>query len=100
MTGQKRLSALILCIGLILVLSVSVVFIAHEADHDCTGEDDCPICRMVAVNIRLLRTLGLAPLILLLFGILLSGQSARRRPDAVVRVLPGTLVSWKIRLND
>ncbi len=99
MTGRKRLGALILCIGLILVLSVSVVFIAHEADHDCSGED-CPVCRMVAVNIRLMRTLGLAALVLLLFRVLLSGQSARRRPDAYVRVLPGTLVSWKIRLDD
>ena len=58
MTGRKRFGALLLCIGLILVLSVSVAFIAHEADHDCCGED-CPICQTIAVNISLLRTLGL-----------------------------------------
>ena len=63
MTGRKRFGALLLCIGLLLVLSVSTAFIAHEADHDCCGED-CPICRTIAVNISLLRTLGLAVLMM------------------------------------
>lgn len=99
MTNRKRAGALLLCIGLILVLSVSIIFIAHEADHDCCGED-CPICQMIAVNIRLLRTLGLIILILPAFYMLLSGQSARRRSERLHYFRPVTLVSWKIRLND
>ncbi|MBR3333425.1 MAG: hypothetical protein IKG23_03975 [Clostridia bacterium] len=59
MTNAKRAGAMILCIGLVLVLAVSVVFIVHEADHDCSGED-CPICQAIAVNIRLLRLAGTA----------------------------------------
>ena len=43
MTGRKRAGALLLCIGLVFVLSVSIAFVMHEAGHDCTGED-CGIC--------------------------------------------------------
>ena len=99
MTGQKRIGALLFCIGLVLVLSVSTAFIVHEADHDCTGED-CPICRTVAVNIRLLRTIGLASMLLLPFFFLLSVHAVHSRQDRYGSFCPGTLVSWKIRLND
>ena len=99
MTNRKRIGALLLCAALLIVLSVSVVFIAHEADHDCCGED-CPICRMIAVNIRVLRTLGLAALALALFDLRLAGQAVRHRPEGLCRIQSGTLVSWKIRLND
>jgi hypothetical protein len=99
MMDRKRFGALLLCIGLILVLSVSTAFIAHEADHDCCGED-CPICRTVAINISLLRTLGLAVLAALFLFFLLSVRPVRCRRERYARFLSGTLVSWKIRLND
>ena len=99
MTDRKRLGALLLCIGMILVLSVSTAFIAHEADHDCCGED-CPICRTIAINISLLRTLGLAVLAAAGLFFLFSVRPVRRREERSARFFPGTLVSWKIRLND
>ena len=99
MMDRKRFGALLLCIGLILVLSVSTAFIAHEADHDCCGED-CPICRTVAINISLLRTLGLAVLAALFLFFLLSVRPVRCRRERYARFRSGTLVSWKIRLND
>ena len=99
MTGRKRFGALLLCVGLILVLSVSTAFIAHEADHDCCGED-CPICRTIAINISLLRTLGLAVLAVLCLFFLLTVRSARFMREQNNCFFPGTLVSWKIRLND
>ena len=99
MTNRKRISALLLCAALLIMLSVSIAFIAHEADHDCCGED-CPVCRMIAVNIRLLRTLGLIVLILQAFYALLSGLQARRGEKSLGLFRAGTPVSWKIRLND
>ena len=99
MKDRKRFGALLLAIGLCAVMAVSFAFIAAEADHDCTGED-CPICEAIAVNIRLLRTLGLALLALTAFFFLRCGQAARCRQDRQNRFFPGTLVSWKVRLDD
>lgn len=99
MTNAKRAGAMILCIGLVLVLAVSVVFIVHEADHDCSGED-CPICQAIAVNIRLLRLAGTAAFFLAAFFFLLSGPSATNRQDRYHCFCSGTPVSWKVRLND
>ena len=99
MTGQKRISALLLCIGIILVLSVSAAFIIHEADHDCTGED-CPICRNIAVNIRLLCATGLTAPVLAAFRLLPDARTAYGQRDRYACFCSETLVTWKIRLND
>ena len=99
MTNRKHISALILCIGMVLVLAVSAAFIIHEADHDCSGED-CPVCRMIAANINLLRTLGQAVIAFLSLFFLTSGHSVRGRKDRYACFFSGTPVSWKVRLND
>ena len=97
--NRKRIGALLLCIGLALILSVSTALIAHEADHDCTGED-CPICLIIAVSIRLLRTTGLALAALPVFFPFPVSNAAYGRRNEKPCFCPGTLVSWKIRLND
>ncbi len=99
MTGRKRIGALLLFIGLVLVLSVSIAFIIHEADHDCTGAD-CPICQNIAINIHLLRSTGLAVLLLPFFRRLLAVHTANGQRNQYVCFCPETLVRWKIRLND
>lgn len=99
MTSQKRIGALILCVGMALVLAVSAAFIIHEADHDCSGED-CPVCRMIAANINLLRTLGLALFAFLILFIQISEKSAHRWKERCACFFSGTPVSWKVRLND
>ena len=98
--NRRRISALLLCAALVLVLAVSVAFLAGEADHDCCGDEHCPVCRMIAVNVRVLKALMLAVFALLLSRLLLSGQSARRRQETGRGYRCGTLVSWKIRLDD
>ncbi len=100
MMNRKQIGVLLVCIGLVIALSVSVFYIAHEAHHDCCGED-CPICETIAVNVRLLGTLGLALFALLLFGFRLPARAARHdRRDRHACFVPGTLVSWKIRLDN
>ena len=100
MMNRKRIGVLLVCVGLVIALSVSVFYIAHEAHHDCCGED-CPVCETIAVNVRLLRTLGLALFALLLFSFLLPVRSARRHhQNGYARFVSGTLVSWKIRLDN
>lgn len=99
MANRKHITALLLCIGLVFALAVSSAFIAHEAGHDCSGED-CPICRMVAVSVNLLRAIGLAVLMLLALSALLRERFAHRETQRLCLPASGTLVSWKIRLND
>ena len=99
MTTGKRIGALLLCAGLILVLSVSVAFVAHEAGHDCEGEE-CPVCRMIAVNIRMLCSCGLAVLAVLSLPVPVPAQPSGRRRNRSASFSSGTPVSWKIRLNN
>ena len=99
MAHRKRIIAMLLCIGLVLAMAVSSAFIAHEAGHSCSGED-CSICRMIVVNVNLLRTIGLAVLLMLAVFALLREKFAHREQQQVCLPASGTLVSWKIRLND
>ena len=99
MTNRRRVTALLLCIGLVFVLAVSSAFIAHAAGHDCSGHA-CSICQMVAANVNLLRTLGLAVLMLLALFAMLRGRFAHRDQQRLCLPVSGTLVSWKIRLDD
>ncbi len=43
---RTRMAALIMACIIVLFIFASVFFIAHEADHDCTGED-CPVCALI-----------------------------------------------------
>lgn len=97
--NRKKIGALILCFGFILVLAAASAFVIHEAGHECSGEE-CPVCRMIAASLSLLRFAGLAVLILP------AGTALSRlfysRAETARRHIPfaGTLVSWKIRIND
>ena len=100
MTNRKRICELLLAAGLILFLSVSAFFLAHEAGHDCHGEEDCPICRMMAMHIQLLRAFGLLALILLSCSAMLRGRPVRFRVNTAGLLTNCTPVSMKIRLNN
>ncbi len=57
MTNKKRFAAIALAALVLFVLMTSLFVIAHEADHDCTGEN-CPVCAFIAVCRNTLKTLG------------------------------------------
>ena len=98
MNNQKRIGAGILCIVFVLAMLVPSVFIIHEAGHDCIGED-CPICQAIATCSQLLRVIGV---VILILATLLGILSAQRAWNSHAYFVPafGTLVSWKIRLNN
>ena len=50
----RRLAAV-----LAVVMLSSAIYIAVEANHDCSG-DDCAICRQISICENLLKSLGLA----------------------------------------
>lgn len=59
MTKKLRLITGLLAAVLAAVMLSSAVYIAVEANHNCSGED-CAICRQISICENLLKTLGLA----------------------------------------
>lgn len=99
MRHLKRMGAGFLCVVFVLAMLVSSAFIIHEAGPDCIGED-CPICQAIAMNNQLLRLIGAAILMLAsLQGILCTKHAWADNLGFSVPA-SGTLVSWKIRLNN
>lgn len=99
MSNGKRILALLLCIGMILVLFTSSAYIAHEADHKCAGED-CEICKTIEKMEALMQSFALLGVLLLVLFSLLSIRRAYRAAAASRVFHAPTLVSWKVRLND
>ncbi|MCR4707296.1 MAG: hypothetical protein K5746_05040 [Clostridiales bacterium] len=99
MTNRRHVIALLLCIGFLFALTVSSAYVVHEAGHFCSGSD-CAVCKMIAVNGSLLRVLGLIDLLFLALFALSQERSALKEQERLCLPASGTLVSWKIRLND
>ena len=59
MTKKFRFMVRLLAVVLAVVMLSSAVYLAVEADHDCSG-DDCAICHQISVCENLLKSLGLA----------------------------------------
>ena len=99
MKKQKRIYALLLCAVFILMLFVSASYLVHEAGHHCS-DDDCPICRTIAMTTELLRAFGLLILVFAALSVAAVCRYAWQRRTGTTVPVYGTLVSWKIRLND
>ena len=59
MTKKFRFMVRLLAVVLAVVMLSPAVYLAVEADHDCSG-DDCAICHQIGVCENLLKSLGLA----------------------------------------
>ena len=59
MTKKLWFMTRLLAAVLAVVMLSSAVYLAVEANHDCSG-DDCAICRQISICENLLKTLGLA----------------------------------------
>ena len=59
MTKKLCFMTRLLAAVLAVVMLSSAVYIAVEADHNCSG-DDCAICRQISICENLLKSLGLA----------------------------------------
>ena len=59
MTKKPCFITHLLAAVLAVVMLFSAVYLAVEADHDCSGED-CAICHQIGVCENLLKSLGLA----------------------------------------
>ena len=59
MTKKFRFMVRLLAAVLAVVMLPSAVYLAVEANHDCSG-DDCAICRQISICENLLKSLRLA----------------------------------------
>ena len=59
MTKKLCFMTRLLAAVLAVVMLSSAIYIAVEANHDCSG-DDCAICRQISICENLLKSLGLA----------------------------------------
>ena len=57
MTNKKRLVAVVMAAIIFIVVMASLLVVAHEADHDCIGEN-CPICTVIALCQNTLKMLS------------------------------------------
>ena len=99
MRDRKRLTALLLCIGLLLALAVSSAYIVLEAGHACCGEA-CEICESLAKTVALLRGMARCAVLSLFAACLLPLLRALCAVKAARLPALGTLICWKVRLND
>ena len=96
--NRRRIAAAVFCLLFCFALAFSIVFIAAEAHHDCTG-DKCPICAEMQVCANLLHTgalitaaAAISAAVYLLLGPLLWAYDAP--------LFSFTLVSLKVKLSD
>ena len=98
MTKKLRLITRLLAAVLAAVMLSSAVYIAVEADHDCSG-DDCAICRQISICENLLKSLGLAGAAAV-FAAAVRYAPCRVTPSCAELVRTFTLVSLKVKLSD
>ena len=94
----QRVTAVILCILLLSVMTLSVFYIAREADHDCTGAD-CPVCAMIQTAEQALQffSAGVVPVVWLWGAVLFLFLKKNMEKTGI---LCRTLIQQKVRLNN
>ena len=98
MTKKFRFMVRLLAVVLAVVMLSSAIYLAVEADHDCSGED-CAICHQLQVCENLLKSIGFAG------AAAVFAAAVRYTPYSVIPscaelVRTFTLVSLKVKLSD
>ena len=98
MTKKSRLITGLLAAVLAAVMLSSAVYIAVEANHNCSGED-CAICHQLRVCENLLKSIGLAGAAAV-FAAAVGYAPCSVIPSCAEVVRTFTLVSLKVKLSD
>ncbi len=98
MTGKKlRASALAVAVLFVLVMLLSALHIALEADHDCTGSG-CAECRRIEACVAVFRVA--APIAALFAAAALRRCFTGGYTVRECRAACATLVALKVKLSD
>ena len=98
MTKKPCFMTRLLAAVLAVVMLSSAVYLAVEADHDCSGED-CAICRQISICENLLKTLGLAGAAAAVTAVL-TDTVCRAILPCTEMIGTLTLVSLKVKLSN
>lgn len=98
MTKKICFMTRLLAAVLAVVMLSSAIYLAVEANHDCSG-DDCAICRQISICENLLKSLGLAGAAAAITAVLTYTMCRAILPCAeMIDTL--TLVSLKVKLSN
>ena len=98
MTKKFRFMTRLLAAVLAVVMLSSAIYIAVEANHDCSG-DDCAICRQISICENLLKSLGLAGAAAAITAVL-TYTMCRAILPCTETIGTLTLVSLKVKLSN
>ena len=98
MTKKICFMTRLLAAVLAVVMLSSAIYLAVEANHDCSG-DDCAICRQISICENLLKSLGLGGAAAAITAVLTYTMCRAILPCAeMIDTL--TLVSLKVKLSN
>ncbi len=90
--------AAFICVMLLVGVLFSNFYVAHEFQHDCTGED-CPICQYIAECEAFVNQISTG--VVFVCTALIAFLAISKTYTFVTRVgVFSTLVDQKVRLND
>ena len=98
MTKKLCFITRLLAAVLAVVMLSSAIYLAVEANHDCSG-DDCAICRQISICENLLKSLGLAGAAAAITAVLTYTMCRAILPCAEMNGTL-TLVALKVKLSN
>lgn len=85
---------------LLLVFSIfSVINIALERNHECSGEN-CPICFVISTAEQNLKLLSLTAVFAATSPLFIASNKSVLISSKILLIKSNTLISQKIRIND
>lgn len=95
-----RQTAVFIAVMILACVLCSAVFLAAEAGHDCSGDDDCPVCSILEMCSNNLRRMAEGALcVLACVAMLPLCVSALCIVPVTTELTKQTPVSQKVRLN-
>lgn len=98
MTKKLCFMTRLLAAVLAVVMLSSAIYLAVEANHDCSG-DDCAICRQISICENLLKSLGIAGAAAAITAVL-TYTVCRAILPCTETIGTLTLVSLKVKLSN
>ena len=96
--SQRKMISAVTVLLLTVVVLCSSFFIAIEADHDCCGNEDCPVCACIAMCERILSQIGRGTAVVV--AVFVPVVALVTAAVAIVRERPWeTPVSRKVRIE-